>query len=865
MLWYVPGRGLVDDSEEGVSIPEYGELRMPDGSLITWGDQGVAPLPQYSNRWQYGRQNATFQWRPDAPRDPTGLEQTSFEYGPDLLRQAAQARAGTLRGDQLQDYEAARAAALAVPTRDIRTLRGDYRSFREEDDPATLLGPTSPDLGAVLLGIDDRMAAGTATPQERDLYNTYTQQVASQTYDANKPDPFSLLGDNLFSALAILGTGITGGLAAAPLAAGGAGLATTLGSLGTLAGTAGGWAGTIGGATDQEWLQKLGLGLSVAGGLTGGLSGLANVLSGGVNSISDAARLAQSAGKITGALGRIPGADPLKQASRYLGLAGSLGQGVSGVQGLLGTVQGVTQGATQTAQDLVTQRGGADMESDYSWDYGDEQPYDNWSWDDTSDAGGNLWSTLGSLASGAAKFLGSNASWLGPLVSSAGSLAGGAIGSQASRDASAAQANALNRGLDLQTAQWLQQQANQAPWLKAGQQALPQLQQLAGQGPQAPFQPGAALNPWEYTSWLPGGDPGWQPQTYQGPQAVDASQYRYTPGQGPQAGDYRYTPGQTPDAAAFASGPPQLYQGAMPGSQVPTLTGQQVLDQDPGYQFRQDEARRALEASAAFRGSGMSGSTLGALGRQSSDLASQEYQNAWQRMMGRDTEQYGRNWNQYLQNWNQGVTGTQLGLQTNAQNFGQSMSAAQLREQVNQVASSQGWSQAQAEAAFREQVNQQASQQGFSQALQGQGQQFTQGLQAQQWNQGQAQQYSQEQYNRLMGLQQVVYGRAQAQNQTDYERQLAAYNSQLQNQGTQWNRLASLAGMGQTAVGQLATGGQATAQQQAALLGQLGNAQAGGTLGSGQSWMSALSNVGNAVQGGLSNAALLSALQSLKR
>ena len=45
------------------------------------------------------------------------------------------------------------------------------------------------------------------------------------------------------------------------------------------------------------------------------------------------------------------------------------------------------------------------------------------------------------------------------------------------------------------------------------------------------------------------------------------------------------------------------------------------------------------------------------------------------------------------------------------------MSAAQLREQVNQQAQQMGWNQAQAEAAFREQMAQQASQQGWGQQM----------------------------------------------------------------------------------------------------------------------------------------------------
>ena len=722
-------------------------------------------------------------------------------------------------------------------------------------------------------------------------------------------------------------------------------------------------------------------------------------------------------------------------------------------------------------------------EWDYGWDYGGGTPYDDWSYggggygggaggnmawdpnqytspigpgllpgDPTSGGGGSWWQNV--LSS-----LGGLSGVLGPALQAGGALAGGALGSNASSDAARLQSNALNRGLDLQTAQWLQQQANQAPWLQAGQQALPELMRLAGESDPGAFQGPPSISGQGYA--LPQIAPTWGPQAYRGPQygpgsgggggaggnmappgtpaptpfgamdwsgaaqkgqgggmdpnamqvggnmvqdaagnwsaapsgiptafggmdwsgAVQKGQgggdpnamrmhgggggggmhagamqvggnmappgapnalggmdwsgagargqgggdpnammlhgggspgmepgtmqaggnmggaggggggqvpwygdYRYTPGQvpsaaanrwtpgqGPQAQDYRYTPGQTPDAAQYASQAPNLYQGAMPGTQVSQLTGQQVLDQDPGVAFRQSEARKALEGSAAARGGLLSGSTLGGLQRQSQDLASQEYGNAFNRMMARDTEQYGRNWGQYQQHWNQGVQGAQLGLQTNAQNFGQAMSASQLREQVNQVASQQGWSQAQTEAAFREQMAQQASQQGwgqqlgetqlreqmaqqasqqgFGQALAGQGQAWQQGFAGQQWEQQQRQAYDQSVYERMMQQNQTQYGRDVAQNETDYQRQLAQYNSRQQNQNTRWNRWAGLAGVGQTAANQLGETGYATQRNLSSLLAQLGTAQGMGTLGSAGQWNQA---IGGTI-GGLQN------------
>ena len=235
----------------------------------------------------------------------------------------------------------------------------------------------------------------------------------------------------------------------------------------------------------------------------------------------------------------------------------------------------------------------------------------------------------------------------GPLLSALTSGAGGLIGANASNDAARLQSNALNRGIDLQTAQWLQQQQNQAPWLKAGQEALPQLSQLANQQPPEAFQ-GPPVDQWRRAMPCRRSRRRWGPQAYQGPQNVNAQDYTYTPGQGPSAANYQYKPGRSRARRPIAGrrarghrppttatrqgrrrmrhstrvGPPQLYQGAMPGTQVSQLTGQQVLDQDPGAAFRQSEARKALEGSAAAKGGLLSGSTLGALQRQSQDLAS---------------------------------------------------------------------------------------------------------------------------------------------------------------------------------------------------------------------------------------------------
>lgn len=57
------------------------------------------------------------------------------------------------------------------------------------------------------------------------------------------------------------------------------------------------------------------------------------------------------------------------------------------------------------------------------------------------------------------------------------------------------------------------------------------------------------------------------------------------------------------------------------------------LEMDPGYQFRQAEAQKAIERSAAARGIGQTGGTLKALTRYGQDMASQEYANAFDRSL----------------------------------------------------------------------------------------------------------------------------------------------------------------------------------------------------------------------------------------
>jgi hypothetical protein len=674
--------------------------------------------------------------------------------------------------------------------------------------------------------------------------------------------------------LLTLGLGATGGLAGGALAAGAGGLGSTLGSLGTLAGTAGQVGGMIGGATGQDWLANAGKYLSIAGGLAGGLGGLSNLWSSGVNSLSDAAKLAQSAGKITGSLGRIPGAESLKDVSKYLGYAGQAGQFGAGLGaddwlGWSGTnspqaanvapqVNSNVQNLLSAA-DVATQRGGGDV-ADFSYEdfigWGDPNAGDPWNsampadtpgWEaftgwggdetqtgwyqnadlDTSGGGGNWLQTILGGLGGAGKLLmggsgggtGGGAGLLGPLLSSLGSVGGGAIGSNAANEAARLQANALNRGIDLSQAAWLQQQARTQPWVQAGQQSLSTLQGLAGQ--QLPGLPGAtaAIRGGDYG--MPDATPTWQQRAYQGPQAPNATDYRYNAPATVNPADYAWNPQAAMDPSQYGFSAP---------------SGQAVLDSDPGYQFRQTEARRALEGSAAARGDLMSGGVLQALQSRSQDLASQEYQNAYARSLGENQLRYGRGLTQTQEDYQRQLQANQLG-------YGRASEQQQL-----------GYSQGLGAAGFN-----------WNTALQGQQNQFNQGLTADQYLLGQQQKASDDYYNRVLAQNQLTYGRDVSQNATDYERAQNLYKQQLSQALIPWEQNSTLASLGAQVTGQLGSQGIASSSGISNLLGQLGTAQAGGATNQANSWLNALQNVGNAGQGYLQNTALLSALSSLNR
>ena len=79
---------------------------------------------------------------------------------------------------------------------------------------------------------------------------------------------------------------------------------------------------------------------------------------------------------------------------------------------------------------------------------------------------------------------------------------------------------------------------------------------------------------------------------------------------------------------------PAYSQGVMPGGNLVRPFSNADFQADPGYGFRLSEGMKTLENSAASRGNLLSGSTLKGVQRYGQGLASQEYQNAYNRYTG---------------------------------------------------------------------------------------------------------------------------------------------------------------------------------------------------------------------------------------
>lgn len=93
----------------------------------------------------------------------------------------------------------------------------------------------------------------------------------------------------------------------------------------------------------------------------------------------------------------------------------------------------------------------------------------------------------------------------------------------------------------------------------------------------------------------------------------------------------------------------------------------QVFD-DQGFQFRLNEGQKALERSAASKGTLLTGGTAKALQRFGQDMASQEYGNVYNRRLGEHQMLYGQTANEWQTDYNKAMGEYNLGREQFYQN-----------------------------------------------------------------------------------------------------------------------------------------------------------------------------------------------------
>ena len=176
----------------------------------------------------------------------------------------------------------------------------------------------------------------------------------------------------------------------------------------------------------------------------------------------------------------------------------------------------------------------------------------------------------------------------------------GKTGAKAAKEAGQMQADSSRYAADIAQKQFEQTRQDQMPWLNAGKGALGQLQNHIGQSRDYEDPYADAIN--KRLAGLGGGN-------------VGASRFNDTSRKQIQA---NYDSGK--------------------------YTGGLSLDEfeaDPGYNFRKSQGMDGIESSAAASGGLLSGAALKSLNRYNSDLASQEYGNAWSRDQAQKQQQFG--------------------------------------------------------------------------------------------------------------------------------------------------------------------------------------------------------------------------------
>ena len=178
------------------------------------------------------------------------------------------------------------------------------------------------------------------------------------------------------------------------------------------------------------------------------------------------------------------------------------------------------------------------------------------------------------------------------------------------------QSDSAKYAADLQNQQYQQTRQDQMPWLNAGTNALGKLSSYVDNMPSYKDDYGSLLKSSITNSFNGGGG-------LSG--SVGAS----------GVGSYAVSSGEKFNDKLR----PTIQQHYDSGQYTGGLSLDQ-FDVDPGYNFRKQQGLDNIQASAAAGGGLLSGAALKALNEYNSNLASQEYNNAWQRNQAQKQQQF---------------------------------------------------------------------------------------------------------------------------------------------------------------------------------------------------------------------------------
>lgn len=220
----------------------------------------------------------------------------------------------------------------------------------------------------------------------------------------------------------------------------------------------------------------------------------------------------------------------------------------------------------------------------------------------------------------------------GLVVAGAGAVIGGVISSNGAKSAANAQVKGGDAAIAENRRQYDQSRTDLAPYRETGSQALGAL--ASGLGLKGYEAPGTTA-PLSYDEWLAANPNAAQPTLVRTLAGRVVGGRMSTPD--PHTGYDQYVQGFKPSQVSSAVSSAAVTPGDF--SRDFTIAD---FQKDPGYQFRMDEGRNALEGSAAARTGIQNGRTMREIERYGQDYASGEYSNAYSRFNADRTSRFNR-------------------------------------------------------------------------------------------------------------------------------------------------------------------------------------------------------------------------------